>query len=1231
MSRRTLSSLVVVALAIGATLALPSAAAAAPGDTNLLVVTEQATGTATWDALDANATNTDIRTNDTISYTVSVRNEPAAGNGAATNPVISFTVPKGQEIASLPTDCLNAPTVPVSSSVVPSTLNTLSIPLTSTSWNNFTPQVVTCYLANRSASSTTVDYIFVTKVRSEVPDGTVMDPFVAHVSAAQMPAGVDTTPLPAVTVRSTPLYDLSKNGMNLGSTQNGHVAVDTVACTNPAYASAGLTGCQTLRYPILISVQAAGKGTTPLSTPITFDDDLTPLAFFGATQIARPGWDEDFAPSIVGCGRVTDLDTGASVFPYGAGTSGGSVTNSGTISCVANSQGLTQITITNADTTANHYPTTNGTFNVAVPVDRAYIVSGWVKVEFPVAAIQAIGTLNGVSNVWQIAYRNEYKNLAGTAISGAALPNPEPNVANNYRAGNTEIAMGGGFGKTYTGEPGNATNSGGNGYSAGQWAGPVGSGNGRDGQGIVQAGSRVTSLVTRNSVSPPGFGQGVQIVCDAWDNTKAALTARQWRALSAGTDPVASPAAPYGTVGYLQQRASNGAAVWLSSGTVTTFTVEYLEATGSLVAANGCIDTQAGWVADPTTIASNDAALELTGIYTGVGAVRITYTTPGDLATRTETTAAFSIGLTVLDTVAVDDIIGNWAASKYLLSETTTAPTLTATYAATGTQRYVSTYVPGTHGGILGDRITVQIAVARIIKEVRNPLTGLFTGSAVPVYETGDAVTYRLSPSLTAGITTGATSETYIEDCLPLYQNFVSSRFEAGAALVPDVNQLGAPLGATLACAADRTYLRWNLGAITVNSVMPKITYEVAIDALAPSGNFINDARITADGDTSLAAARSDTAQIQIDTSPGIRITKEALTPTVEVNPAGATSPRTVSWEVRFAVIDTSTVSSPEVIDVLPSDGRLGSNFEGDLNLQSVVATATTGTPTVLYTSNASSSLNGDPKHASNLAGGATVWCSAPVGGSIVSGAGGACPTSLSDVTGLRVRQLSTVTAGYQMTITVTMVPVDNADGDVYNNTAEANANGVLQGVGPVADPIDIVASSVGNYVWVDANKNGVQDAGERPVSGLPVNLVGTDPDGNAVSVSTTTNASGLYLFDDIPSGDYTIEFDKAWVDSHRYTFTTLSAPSDILVDSDADPTTGFTTLFVLGFDADRLDLDAGLVVDPVVPPVIPPSLAITGAAIAGPLTVAWLLGVVGFVLLITTRNRTLSRGRRRA
>jgi len=63
---------------------------------------------------------------------------------------------------------------------------------------------------------------------------------------------------------------------------------------------------------------------------------------------------------------------------------------------------------------------------------------------------------------------------------------------------------------------------------------------------------------------------------------------------------------------------------------------------------------------------------------------------------------------------------------------------------------------------------------------------------------------------------------------------------------------------------------------------------------------------------------------------------------------------------------------------------------------------------------------------------------------------------------------------------------------------------------------------TIGNFVWNDANGNGVQDAGEPGIPGVTLTLIGTTGSGQSVSQTTTTDANGLYQFTE-PPGTYSV------------------------------------------------------------------------------------------------------------
>lgn len=64
---------------------------------------------------------------------------------------------------------------------------------------------------------------------------------------------------------------------------------------------------------------------------------------------------------------------------------------------------------------------------------------------------------------------------------------------------------------------------------------------------------------------------------------------------------------------------------------------------------------------------------------------------------------------------------------------------------------------------------------------------------------------------------------------------------------------------------------------------------------------------------------------------------------------------------------------------------------------------------------------------------------------------------------------------------------------------------------------------TVGDYVWTDTNMNGQQDTGEQPIANVKVVLY--DGAGTRKLDSTTTNASGAYLYDKLASGSYKLRF----------------------------------------------------------------------------------------------------------
>lgn len=118
--------------------------------------------------------------------------------------------------------------------------------------------------------------------------------------------------------------------------------------------------------------------------------------------------------------------------------------------------------------------------------------------------------------------------------------------------------------------------------------------------------------------------------------------------------------------------------------------------------------------------------------------------------------------------------------------------------------------------------------------------------------------------------------------------------------------------------------------------------------------------------------------------------------------------------------------------------------------------------------------------------------------------------------------------------------------------------------------------ASLGDRVWLDANGNGQQDAGEAGVANITVQLLNA---AGTVIATQTTNTSGNYLFNNLAAGAYSVAFVKPT----GYNFTTADAGADD-TDSDANTITGRTGTYTLAAGQQNLTVDAGLVA--VKPPV---------------------------------------------
>jgi large repetitive protein len=124
---------------------------------------------------------------------------------------------------------------------------------------------------------------------------------------------------------------------------------------------------------------------------------------------------------------------------------------------------------------------------------------------------------------------------------------------------------------------------------------------------------------------------------------------------------------------------------------------------------------------------------------------------------------------------------------------------------------------------------------------------------------------------------------------------------------------------------------------------------------------------------------------------------------------------------------------------------------------------------------------------------------------------------------------------------------------------------------------------SIGDFVWLDSNKNGVQDTDEHPVEGISITLWAFDVAGTSLTKKDTTvsDASGKYQFSRLQTGKYVVEFmlnEKQKAIYEGFTTANIGAEE---TDSDVG-TRGFTTIISIETATENQrninHIDAGLI-----------------------------------------------------
>ena len=135
--------------------------------------------------------------------------------------------------------------------------------------------------------------------------------------------------------------------------------------------------------------------------------------------------------------------------------------------------------------------------------------------------------------------------------------------------------------------------------------------------------------------------------------------------------------------------------------------------------------------------------------------------------------------------------------------------------------------------------------------------------------------------------------------------------------------------------------------------------------------------------------------------------------------------------------------------------------------------------------------------------------------------------------------------------------PADDGDGDANSNLS--------------VDFGFYQTYTLGDFVWLDQDADGIQEEGEPGIKDVIVELF--NGDGTATGKTTKTNEGGFYEFTELQPGDYYLVFTPP----DNYQVSPVDSGSDDLLDSDVDPTTGRTANITVTSGEDDTSWDAGM------------------------------------------------------
>jgi len=380
--------------------------------------------------------------------------------------------------------------------------------------------------------------------------------------------------------------------------------------------------------------------------------------------------------------------------------------------------------------------------------------------------------------------------------------------------------------------------------------------------------------------------------------------------------------------------------------------------------------------------------------------------------------------------------------------------------------------------------------------------------------------------------------------------------------------------------------LTYNLGTL-VDGNNYYVTFQAVI-APGTAPQTINN-QMTLSSDNALFNGPTNTVGVSVISAVALRAYKgqSGCDPAIVYYPTFAVAQAAGPVNYKVTLTNQGNVAANKLVmmDVFPFIGDTrGSKWFA--NLVGPV-TINDNSSTVYYTTVANPCYSNDITNATNPAG-----CNTPVWSTVA-------PVDITRVTAIKITRTANIPVFDSIIMSWPMrAPVGVPQGLLMNNSITYQVSRADNGTQLLpATPHMVgmytnctpVNGSLGNYVWIDSNRNGIQDEpASLGLNGVKVYLYSAGPGvtvGNGTLIDSTVTANdfsgnpGYYTFVNLPSGNYYVQFPTTY--AQFLPTPVYNQANEVDFNSDMNPATGYSAMVTInasgtGQDKDNTTIDAG-------------------------------------------------------